>query len=424
MATAVLRLDTRSKKTDVYPIVIRLTHKNLPKMMPTGYKATVDQWDKKNLKVRKGYQNSTRVNAQIGNQLALANDIILRYDYQLKDMTVYELADLVKESINGSRQEKKEVISLKKSTTLSDYGRKVITMYNQSGQYSMAEGFEYAINSMVNYSGRINLLLTDIDEIFLLGYEANCRSKGMKVNAFGAYLRSIRRIYNLAIKDSTTEVSKEHYPFGQGGYSIKKAKTKKRAIKTDYLQVIRDLDYQHDTPIWHHRNYLLFMFNCRGMNFIDLAFLNRENVSEGRLKYRRRKTRRGESVKDFNIKLNEEALGILKYYLNQRRTGNLIFPILQDVIDSDDESYIYKKYTERRSTHNDWLKKIGKDAGIPVTLTTYVIRHTFATAGLHKGVGKNVIGDMLGHTNYYTTEAYFDDFDKEVLDDAADQILS
>ena len=56
-------------------------------------------------------------------------------------------------------------------------------------------------------------------------------------------------------------------------------------------------------------------------------------------------------------------------------------------------------------------------------LTSYVARHTFATAGLHKGISKAQIGDMLGHTNYYTTEAYFDDFDEEVLDNTADQIV-
>jgi site-specific recombinase XerD len=69
------------------------------------------------------------------------------------------------------------------------------------------------------------------------------------------------------------------------------------------------------------------------------------------------------------------------------------------------------------------LAFIGEAVGLKENLTTYVARHTFATAGLHKGISKAQIGDMLGHTNYYTTEAYFDDFDKDVLDDAADQIL-
>ena len=31
---------------------------------------------------------------------------------------------------------------------------------------------------------------------------------------------------------------------------------------------------------------------------------------------------------------------------------------------------------------------------------------------------------MLGHTNYYTTEAYFADFENEILDKAADKIFT
>ena len=96
---------------------------------------------------------------------------------------------------------------------------------------------------------------------------------------------------------------------------------------------------------------------------------------------------------------------------------------MEDVIDSSNEQRIYALYQNRLRNHNRRLNTIGKAIGLDTKLTTYVARHTFATAGLHKGVSKAQIGDMLGHTSYYTTEAYFDDFDKEVLDDAADQIL-
>ncbi|MCG8321609.1 MAG: hypothetical protein MI921_19050 [Cytophagales bacterium] len=42
-------------------------------------------------------------------------------------------------------------------------------------------------------------------------------------------------------------------------------------------------------------------------------------------------------------------------------------------------------------------------------------RPSFAVAGLDRGVSRARLGDMLEHTSYYTTEAYFDEFDKEVL---------
>lgn len=81
-------------------------------------------------------------------------------------------------------------------------------------------------------------------------------------------------------------------------------------------------------------------------------------------------------------------------------------------------------YKNKLINHNRRLDTVGKMLNPSIKLTSYIVWHTFATAGLYKGISKAQIGDMLGHTNYYTTEAYFDNFEKEVLDEAADKILN
>ncbi len=423
MATANLYFDIRNKKAEKFPLTIQVSHRSRQKYIATGYKLTLADWDEGNKKVKKSFPNSTRANTRIRTKLTIAEQVIERYKLHLKEMTVYQLAEVIIEEM--ANNDKKEISPEKtrKGTTLIDYGQKVIKMYEEANQTSMADGFHTAINSLIKFHGKEDLLITDIDEMFLLTYEKYFRKQTDKINGYGAYLRYIRRIYNLAIKDKNTEVNRSHYPFGKEGYSIKKGKSKKKAIDISFIQVIRELDYKEGSAAWHHRNYLLFMFNCRGMNFIDLAYLKKSNISEGRLRYRRRKTKRGENVKEFNIKITEEAQGILEHYWEEGRAGDLVFPILEDVIENPDENHVYNRYRERRSTHNDWLEKIGKDAGIPGKLTTYVIRHTFATALKYKGVSKAKIGDMLGHTNYYTTEEYFEDFEQEALDEAAEVIL-
>ena len=68
--------------------------------------------------------------------------------------------------------------------------------------------------------------------------------------------------------------------------------------------------------------------------------------------------------------------------------------------------------------------KISEITSEPVKLTTYVARHSFATIGLHKGIDKSKIGDMLGHSDYNVTEAYFADFEEGILDEAAEKILN
>ena len=282
-----------------------------------------------------------------------------------------------------------------------------------------AKSFEDVINMILRFHGSDDLLISDINEIFLEDLEADYVGNGNKLNGLGVRLRAIRRIYNLAIKDKETELSAKDYPFGRGGYSIKTEKSRKRAVKMNLIEQIRNLNYSEGSSIWHHRNYFLFMFNMRGMNFIDLAFLRMDAISEGWLKYKRRKTKRGQNVKEFDIKVTSEASSILKYYSKGKRKNDLVFPILEDVIDSDNDLRLFN----RLCNHNRRLITIGKAIGLEEHLTTYVARHTFATAGLHKSISKAQLGDMLGHTSYYTTEAYFDEFDKEILDDAADQIL-
>lgn len=137
-----------------------------------------------------------------------------------------------------------------------------------------------------------------------------------------------------AIRDKSNEVNETHYPFGRGGCSIRREKARKRAVKLDVIKALRELEISEDSGLWHHRNYFLFMINMRGMNFIDFSFLSKANLYEDRIRYKRHKTKRGQSS---------------------------------------------------LCNHNRRLRSIGKELGLTEPLTTYVARHTFATAGLNFG---------------------------------------
>jgi site-specific recombinase XerD len=427
MATCTLFHDTRNKKTESFPLVLRISHKGNRKDISTVYKVSKSDWND-NKKVIKGtYPNSSRANAKLKTKIAIATEVISEYESISKDLTAIQLASLIKERLDAAEKEKLpsiETLPIKSDkTTLKEYSEKVIARYEKAKRFGMANSFRDSVQVFLRYHGNDSLLLSEIDETFLEDLEADYVGNGNKINGLGVRLRGIRRIFNLAIKDKHTEITAVDYPFGRGGYSIKREKSKKRAVKLDVIQAIRQLNLEEGSASWHHRNYFMFMFNMRGMNFIDMAFLKREAIQNGRIMYKRRKTKRGNSVKEFDIKITEDAQTIIDYYTKRKTKSDLVFPIMEDVIDSGDEQRIYALYQSRLRNHNRRLNTIGKAIRLETKLTTYVARHTFATAGLHKGVSKAQIGDMLGHTSYYTTEAYFDDFDKEVLDDAADQIL-
>ncbi|UII32148.1 site-specific integrase [Fulvivirga ulvae] len=420
MATISVILDTRNKKAKKFPIVIRLSHKGIPKMIPLGYKTSFEDWNNEKQRVKKSYPNSTRVNAQITSKFSAAESLIAMYDFNLKDMSVYQLAEIIKKEINETSTRNFPINEIRR-TTLKEYGKKVAKVYREAKRFGMAKGMESAINVFTRYAG--DVYLKDIDETMLMAYEAHCKGRGVKINGYGVQLRYIRRIYNLAIKDKSVEVTRNDYPFGPTGYSIQNARTQKRAIPIEYIRQIAKLPYEEGTTKWHTRNYILFSFFCRGMNFVDIAFLTRDKIVDGRLMYMRTKTKSRKNTKTLNVKLPKEALEILSYYLKEERPGNLVFPILEKFIHLE-ASLVYEIYNNRRATFNKRLNRIGEDVKLPLKLTSYVIRHTFATGSLKSGISTNVIGDMLGHTDYVSTEAYLADLENEVLDKAADSVFS
>ncbi|WKN44960.1 site-specific integrase [Tunicatimonas pelagia] len=426
MASISLFLDTRNKKSERFPLVLRVAHKGNRKDLPTGYKLAASEWNDSKKVIKSTFGNATRENTRLRKKMSVASEVLLQMEPLLYNLTVRQVGELIQERLDDSAKQAIPAPVLEKhtgKTLLKVYGEKVTARYEKAKRFGMANAIQDAVGLFLRFHGNDELYISEINETFLEDLEADYLGKGNKVNGLGVRLRSIRRVYNLAIKDKDTELSADDYPFGRGKYSIRTERAKKRAVKLDVIEAIRKLSYPEGSSLWHHRNYFLFMFNMRGMNFIDLAFLPTSAASDGRLKYKRRKTKRGSSVKAFDLKITEEARRILDYYADPRGDQGLAFPIMRDVISLEDEERIYKVYKNRLCNHNRRLITIGKSLGISENLTTYVARHTFATAGLHKGVSKAQIGDMLGHTNYYTTEAYFDDFDREVLDDAADQIL-
>jgi integrase/recombinase XerD len=418
MAIATLMLDKRNKTAKKFPLVIRISHKQIPKNIQTGFKINESDWDDINVKLRKSFPNSTRANATIDFKKAIAQKVISDLNQNdLKILDVYQIVERILIEIKKAENKDSEIIQPKR-TCFFVYGEQTIERLKAAKRDGYAMSIQHSINSFKSYVNKQELYFSDINLKFIKDYEAYCQGKGNTVNTIGVHLRNVRTLFNQAIKDESLEVNQSMYPFGQGGYSIKKSKTKKRAVKESVIDQIRKLDLKEGSTIWHHRNFFLFMFNLRGMNFIDFCYLKKKNISGDRVKYKRSKTKI-----EFDIKLTEESNRILNYYIKNKNAGELIFPVMDDLKDEEDTFYLRKKYQERLKTHNKYLKKIAKEAGTDIKLTTYVARHSFATIGLHKGLSKSLIGDMLGHADYNVTETYFAEFDQEALDNAAETVF-
>ena len=99
-----------------------------------------------------------------------------------------------------------------------------------------------------------------------------------------------------------------------------------------------------------------------------------------------------------------------------RQGTGYLFPILE-------VEGVKKDYDKQLCNYNRLLKRLGRVAGLNVTLTSYVARHTWATLAWEQGVGVNVISRALGHTNVVTTQIYMRELDESRVREATRAVL-
>ncbi|MFO8128682.1 MAG: site-specific integrase [Bacteroidales bacterium] len=196
------------------------------------------------------------------------------------------------------------------------------------------------LQAVKSYSDENDFPLKNLNYDFLVRFENFCKKRGNSTNTIAVYMRTIKMIFNRGIK--TGVVKQEQYPFS--GYKIRTMKTKKRAVPREVIELIEKLELEENTRIWHARNYFLFSFYAMGMNFADMAYLKLENIIEGRIEYKRQKTK-----KQYSIKITPQMDKILQHYIHLNESGDYIFPI---IINEGKPKQEYQEFFEKRRIYN------------------------------------------------------------------------
>lgn len=418
MARIRLVLDSRKKSksvhTGLYPIVIKIFHKKA-RMIRLPYSTSISGWDSNNMKLRKSAVvnkdlDCDLINREIGNKLNLARKLVIELGDTLDEISVDTVVENIKKKWDTEIDSELRR-NLSNETTVNEWGEVLIKRKNKIKKPSTAKWYRDSITALSKFNGEKPVKFNQITVSFLQEFEAEHLAKGNSKNGISAYLRAIRAIYNSAIKEDVYEPVKN--PFAS--YRIPSTKrNKKKALTKEKILAIRNLQYEFGSNKWHIKNYFLSMFNCRGMNLIDLAKLRVKNIVGDRIHYGRSKT--GDPL---SVKITEELAEILKYYLLDKSLDDFIFPIGYDGTPEN-----FTKYRSDRRLVNKLLKIIADDAGIEERMTSYYIRHSWATIAKHLGVTTEIISEGLGHSSLRTTEIYLKDFDSEVLDDANDLVVS
>ncbi len=236
------------------------------------------------------------------------------------------------------------------------------------------------------------------------------RPKGLKRNSINSYLSNLRAIYNAAVAERLVPRNREN-PFC--GYRFKRENTPKRALPMRNLLQLAQHDTQGNPAQQQALILSLFNFLAYGMPFIDIVHLRKENLQGNTLCYQRHKT--GITIR---IGLVEGMRQILKRYQNDTP---YLFPLGQA---PRGKPFTREAYKRLLSQHNQQLKQIGQALGIHQPLTSYVLRHSWASTALAHEVPVALISQAMGHTSEKTTRCYLQQLDQSTLDQANLRVIA
>lgn len=129
------------------------------------------------------------------------------------------------------------------------------------------------------------------------------------------------------------------------------------------------------------------------------------------MRYNRIKT--GTSV---SLEVLESSLPTISKLRNNdpvREDGtNYLFSILRGNKSPKGES-MYKEYQSALRRFNNQLKSLSRELHLKSAVTSYTIRHSWATNAKYQGIPIEMISESLGHKSIKTTQIYLKGFELE-----------
>ncbi len=383
-------------------IYYQVIHRRVTRQIITKYRILPDEWNEKVSRIRTDASSLAErrihlaaLQKHIDRDTRRLGEII---EILEKKPGSYSVDDIVSTFTKPEKQQ-----------SLSAFTREIITRLVQMGKHRTAEIYCTVLRSFTAFRSGEDLTPDEIDEDVTQLYEAYLLGNGLVRNTTSFYMRTLRAVYNRAVEKGLTP---QRDPFRHVYTGIDK--TVKRAIPLKSIRRIRDLDLSLNPSLDFAKDMFLFSFYTRGMSFIDMAFLKRKDLRDGILTYSRHKT--GHRL---HIKWEKCMQEIIDKYPDS--TAVYLLPIIKKTGRTEDE---WRQYRNALRLVNNKLKIISEMAGLGVSLTTYVSRHSWASAARTRNIPLAVISECMGHDSETTTQIYLASLDTSAVDKANEIIIN
>ncbi len=397
MYTLKLVLDQRRQRKDnTYPLVVRIRNKGKYIDLPTGVNCLPQNFDD----VKQVFKTNKEVNNKVT---------------KLKNQYHTLVLELVSQSETEPSLSEIKSHLLKKPTqelTLREFWKKEIESLVKSGRAGGAKTYVDALGS-ISMVLDVNKPLHSYTYSDIVEAQVSLLAKGVKVNSIGVYFRTFRAVCNKAILQELVPVT--WYPFRR--FKIKREKTTPRALTLEQTKQYFSLNLPNTHQLYKSWCIGKLIFMLRGVNLKDLLVMRPTDIINGRVIYRRSKTK-----KLYSIQLLEPVQVILdELYVG----GDTLLGLLNGkLVALNEDLEAVQDYHQVRKVVNTHLKKLGVILGFNFPLTTYVFRYTYANIAKQLGYSKDLIAEALGHEyGNSVTGIYLELFDNSVLDAMNEAII-
>lgn len=285
--------------------------------------------------------------------------------------------------------------------------RETIALLDNMGRVRTAETYRSSLNSFMRFRKGADLPFYMLDSDLIKAYETWLIRSGVCPNTSSFYLRNLRAVFNRGIEKG---FSVHDNPFRHVYTGVDK--TRKRAIPMEDIRQLMNMDFNRLPAQEFARDMFLFSFYTRGMSFVDMAFLRKEDLKDGNLVYKRRKT--GQQLV---VKWESCMQHIVDKYVMEG--SPYLLPVI-NVNSAEDER---EQYLRTAHNINRNLKKIGQEMRLRFPLTMYVARHSWASIARDKQIPVSVISQCMGHESEKTTRIYLASLSTDVIDHANRSVL-
>lgn len=408
-------LDTRKNqlRKNGFPVMVTLTNKGKRKEFTLkGFNYFEKDWDFEKNEPKKGKREI----------------LLLRQKKSILDSLLFEALtsnlvtlDYIKNTLKTGNKEPEQ-----KRLDIFSFGESIISEMKKTidekgfEKKGNAKVYNTALNQLKIYDPRITF--DQIDYTFLTNYKNWQLKNGKSKNTVHNYLRTLRAIYNEAVRRGLTE-DKEPFNNIFKGITLKQNRTQKRYVSKKTIKILESLSSLAKGQQEAVDLYLL-QFYLGGQDFKDICYLEHNQITEDRVYFTRGKL--DGNGYQFDLKLFPKAYSIIEKYKTPS-TERFLFPWRKDADG-------YKTFIRRvqrnlvlvQNGYNKHIEALRRETGVEFeqikvlplggNLSPKTTRHTFATLGSRLYIEPDLLRSLMGHDRNDVDTIYKDTYPEEERD--------